>query len=46
MDGELPFKEIARIQKTSINTALARMSYAQDKLRKALEDDYALLTRR
>ncbi len=33
---ELPFKEIAKIQKTSINTALARMQYALRKLREAL----------
>ncbi len=45
MDAELPFKEIARIQKTSINTALARMSYALGKLRAALAEDYTLLTR-
>jgi len=45
MDADMPFKEIARIQRTSINTALARMSYALDKLRKSLADDYALTTR-
>lgn len=43
MEADLPFKDIARIQKTSINTALARMSYALVKLRKALADDYAEL---
>ena len=43
MEAELPFKEIARSQKTSINTALARMSYALDKLRKTLAEDYAQL---
>jgi len=43
MDAELPFKEIATIQKTSINTALARMSYALEKLRRALADDYRSL---
>ncbi len=45
MDAGLPFKEIARIQRTSINTALARMTYALDKLRKELAGDYALLSR-
>lgn len=40
----MPFKEIARIQKTSINTALARMQYALRKLRNALKEDYAELT--
>lgn len=34
----LTFKEIARIQKTSINTALARMQYALAKLRPVLAD--------
>lgn len=36
----LPFKEIARIQGVSINTALARMQYALAKLRGLLEHDY------
>lgn len=36
MDAGLPFKEIARIQRCSINTALARMQYALEKLRAAL----------
>ena len=40
MQAGLPFKEIARIQRCSINTALARMQYALDKLRPALEPDY------
>jgi RNA polymerase sigma factor (sigma-70 family) len=39
-DGDLPFKDIARLQKVSINTALARMQYALDKLRTALKDDF------
>jgi len=43
MEADLPFKDIARIQKTSINTALARMSYALEKLRKTLAEDYAQL---
>ena len=38
--AELPFKEIARIQKVSINTALARMQYALSKLRPLLAKDY------
>lgn len=37
---DLSFKEIARIQKVSINTALARMHYALGKLRPMLADDY------
>jgi RNA polymerase sigma-70 factor (ECF subfamily) len=39
-EADLPFKEIARIQETSINTALARMQYALAKLRNALRDEY------
>ena len=39
-EGDLPFKEIARIQGTSINTALARMHYAVRKLRDLLSSDY------
>lgn len=38
----LSFKEIARIQKVSINTALARMQYALAKLRAMLKEDYEL----
>ena len=34
--GDLPFREIARIQGVSINTALARMQYAVEKLRLGL----------
>jgi RNA polymerase sigma-70 factor, ECF subfamily len=40
MEGDLPFKDIAKIQDTSINTALARMQYALTKLRKELAADY------
>lgn len=40
MAAGLPFREIARIQKISINTALARMSYALDKLRVTLGPAY------
>ncbi len=36
----LSFKEISVIQKTSINTALARMQYSLTKLRKILKEDY------
>ncbi len=45
MEGNLPFKTIAEIQKTSINTALARMQYALAKLREQLKEDYADLQR-
>ncbi len=41
--GELPFKEIARIQATSINTVLARMQYALRKLRDELQDEYDMM---
>lgn len=36
IEGDIPFKEIARIQGVSINTALARMQYALAKLRQEL----------
>lgn len=36
VQGELPFKEIAQLQKVSINTVLARMRYAVGHLRKQL----------
>jgi RNA polymerase sigma-70 factor (ECF subfamily) len=38
--GGLPFKQIARLQRVSINTALARMQYALTKLRTLLQGDY------
>jgi len=38
--ADLSFKEIARAQKVSINTALARMQYALSKLRIVLKRDY------
>ncbi len=41
--SDMPFKEICRIQGTSINTALARMQYAMTHLRKLLKDEYAQL---
>lgn len=39
-EAELPFKEIARIQGVSINTALARMQYALSKLRAGLKKEW------
>ena len=36
----LSFKEIAKIQKCSINTCLARMQYALDKLRIELKEEF------
>ena len=41
--SDLPFKEIAAVQRVSINTALARMQYALARLRTLLADDYARL---
>jgi len=38
--GNVPFKELAVIQKCSINTCLARMQYALTKLRSMLETEY------
>jgi len=43
--AEVPFKEIARVQKVSINTALARMHYAVLRLRGVLAADYVALGR-
>lgn len=40
MNAQMPFKEIAKLQGSSINTALARMQYALAKLREELKDDY------
>ena len=40
----LSFKEIARIQKVSVNTALARMHYTLAKLRSMLKQDYEEIT--
>jgi len=45
VQAELSFKEIAHIQRVSINTALARMQYALTKLRPLLKDDYDSLGR-
>lgn len=44
-EADLSFKEIARIQHTSINTALGRMHYAVEKLRLTLATDYAAYRR-
>lgn len=40
MEADLSFKEIARIQRVPLNTALARMHYAVLKLRAELNEDY------
>lgn len=40
MQADLSFREIAKIQKCSINTALARMQYAVSKLRNELSAEY------
>lgn len=45
MEGDVSFKDIARQQQVSINTALARMQYALAKLREELKDDYHLAGR-
>lgn len=43
--ADMSFKEIAKAQKVSINTALARMQYALGKLRTVLEEDYEELNK-
>lgn len=45
MQAGLSFKEIARVQHCSINTALARMQYALAKLRRELAVEYDELRR-
>jgi RNA polymerase sigma-70 factor (ECF subfamily) len=40
MQAGLSFKEIAKVQKCSVNTALARMQYALSKLRSELSGEY------
>ncbi|MDF7806082.1 sigma-70 family RNA polymerase sigma factor [Pontiellaceae bacterium B12219] len=40
MYGNVSFKEIAKIQKCSINTCLARMQYALGNLRSILKEEY------
>lgn len=42
-EGDVPFKHIAEHQGVSINTALARMQYALQKLREELADEYETL---
>jgi len=44
-EGQLAFKEIAKIQNIPLNTALARMQYALNKLRGELADDYVAYQR-
>lgn len=44
MEGDVPFKDIAKIQRVSINTALARMQYALGKLRERLGGEYETMT--
>jgi RNA polymerase sigma-70 factor, ECF subfamily len=39
MEKGMTFKEIAEIQETSVNTALARMNYATNKLKEKLEKE-------
>jgi RNA polymerase sigma-70 factor (ECF subfamily) len=43
VQADMPFKEIARLQKVSINTALARMQYALAKLRDLLKKEYEVV---
>ncbi len=43
MQTGLSFREIARMQGVSINTALARMQYALSKLRPLLQDEYNMM---
>lgn len=43
-EADIPFKQIAEIQGITLNTALARMHYALQKLRPLLQEDYDQLT--
>ncbi len=43
MEGGLSFKEIAKIQNTTVSTALSRMQYALNKLREILRNDFEAL---
>ncbi len=45
MEAGLSFKEIAKLQQTSVNTALGRMHNAIGKLREALRGEYELRLR-
>jgi RNA polymerase sigma-70 factor, ECF subfamily len=42
LQGELPFREIARLPEISINTALSRYRYGLDKLRSTLDGELTL----
>jgi RNA polymerase sigma-70 factor, ECF subfamily len=42
-EADISFKEIAKIQGITLNTALSRMHYALQKLRPLLQEDYDLL---
>jgi RNA polymerase sigma-70 factor (ECF subfamily) len=42
-EADISFKDIAKIQGTTLNTALSRMHYAIQKLRPLLQEDYNLL---
>ncbi|MDZ4199149.1 MAG: sigma-70 family RNA polymerase sigma factor [Kiritimatiellia bacterium] len=44
MQGDVPFREIASIQRVSLNTALGRMHYAVRRLRDLLKDEYSVWT--
>jgi len=43
LELDMPFKEIAAIQRVSIGTALARMQYRLSKLRRVLRQEYSAL---
>lgn len=40
LQSKLPFREIARLQEISINTAMSRYRYALDKMRSALDGEF------
>jgi RNA polymerase sigma factor (sigma-70 family) len=40
LHGQLPFKEIARVLESPLNTVLGRMHYAVRNLRKAIDQEY------
>jgi len=44
-EADIPFKEIAVLQETTLNTVLSRMQYALQKLRPLLQEDYNNLNR-
>jgi len=39
LQGKLPFREIARLQEISINTAMSRYRYGLDRIRSALDGE-------